>query len=673
MKTKLIFQTLLIMIILSINAMATIAPKAPINAGAYKFTENSTRLSFMDMSDNEEGFRVYHNGDIIGTVGAKDGNGTYQYITLRDLKKATLYTVNIVAYNNAGESTPLIKSFRTISIPKSNVPAQPGAYIGVWNETEDSVRISFMDNSDNEDGFRVEDLDGNVLMDNIPSKDSNGTYQHVTLSGLDEGKLYFIRVFAYNESGVSTPSSTRAFRTKGNSIDSCDKSTAITREKLREMIKNGEDVTEVNTCMITDMSNLFDAFSYSETTSEQKNNIINFNQDISGWDVSHVVDMSNMFNGAEKFNQPIGDWDVSNVNSMFCMFQATYSFNQPIGDWDVSNVTNMFGMFDCAKDFNQDIGSWNVSNVGVMIYMFAGAKAFNQNIGNWDVSNVGSMDSMFYDANSFNQYIGGWDVSQVSNMYQMFKNTSYFDQDISGWDVSNVTVHDDFAKDSALVDSHSPFPSGKNCHMDIYSSLPNNLIMTVGESLFAIGRASARDGWNGDRIGGYGWSDGQEVDNYSSPGGFKSSTILYTAKEEGNTTLSFSASVSYLSDLGEEGSGHLSEDTYIQILAPSYTEYDNIQVVKDNIRNLMWQDNPTPVEKSFAEAENYCNTLEWEGYDNWRLPSFREITSYISEDENDEYWSSRDESNYTPSTAWTSKLIEQDKDTELFVKCIREI
>jgi len=214
MKKKTIFQTLLIMIILSINAMATIAPKAPINAGAYKFTENSTRLSFMDMSDNEEGFRVYHNGDIIGTVGAKDGNGTYQYITLRDLKKATLYTVNIVAYNNAGESTPLIKSFRTISIPKSNVPAQPGAYIGVWNETEDSVRISFMDNSDNEDGFRVEDLDGNVLMDNIPPKDLNGTYQHITLSGLDEGKLYFIRVFAYNESGVSIPSSTRAFRTK---------------------------------------------------------------------------------------------------------------------------------------------------------------------------------------------------------------------------------------------------------------------------------------------------------------------------------------------------------------------------------------------------------------------------------------------------------------------------
>ena len=35
-----------------------------------------------------------------------------------------------------------------------------------------------------------------------------------------------------------------------------------------------------------------------------------FNQDISGWDVSNVTDMSSMFSRAASFNQDIGGWDV---------------------------------------------------------------------------------------------------------------------------------------------------------------------------------------------------------------------------------------------------------------------------------------------------------------------------------------------------------------------------
>ncbi len=262
MRKKLIFRTIL-MILLSINAMATTVPEAPVNAGAYKFTENTARLSFKDMSDNEDGFKIYHNGVLIGKVGAKDGNETYQYITLRNLEEATLYTVNIIAYNDAGESTPLIKSFRTIKATPSNVPAQPGAYIGVWNETKDSVRISFMDNSDNEDGFRVEDLDGNILMDNIPPKDSNGTYQYTTLNGLDEGKLYFIRVFAYNDNGDSTPSSNKAFRTKEDKIY-VDENLISTYE-----IKNVDSIEDGIRKIITSVNE----YGFNEYNEEVKNGI----------------------------------------------------------------------------------------------------------------------------------------------------------------------------------------------------------------------------------------------------------------------------------------------------------------------------------------------------------------------------------------------------------------
>ena len=72
--------------------------------------------------------------------------------------------------------------------------------------------------------------------------------------------------------------------------------------------------------------------------------------------------MSAMFEGARKFNQDISSWDVSNVIDMSNMFYIVSNFNQDISSWDVSNVTNMSKMFCGASNFNQDIGSWVVSS-----------------------------------------------------------------------------------------------------------------------------------------------------------------------------------------------------------------------------------------------------------------------------------------------------------------------
>ena len=47
-----------------------------------------------------------------------------------------------------------------------------------------------------------------------------------------------------------------------------------------------------------------------------------FNQDISGWDVSNVEDMSKMFHGASSFNQNLSTWNVSKVTDMGNMFKS---------------------------------------------------------------------------------------------------------------------------------------------------------------------------------------------------------------------------------------------------------------------------------------------------------------------------------------------------------------
>ena len=54
-----------------------------------------------------------------------------------------------------------------------------------------------------------------------------------------------------------------------------------------------------------------------------------FNQDISSWDVSNVISMSQMFEESA-FNQDISNWDVRNVTDMYSMFKDNSAFNQPI-------------------------------------------------------------------------------------------------------------------------------------------------------------------------------------------------------------------------------------------------------------------------------------------------------------------------------------------------------
>jgi len=212
----------------------------------------------------------------------------------------------------------------------------------------------------------------------------------------------------------------------------------ISRVDLEVKIANNENVTEVNTGCITDMSNLFSSYDN-----------FNFNQDIGDWNVSSVTNMSNMFHGSI-FNQDIGNWDVSHVTDMHGMFsveqrspEASY-FNQDIGSWDVSNVTDMHGMFlgylDSGgymnpTDFNKSIENWDVSNVTNMSDMFS-VSHFNQNLRLWNVSNVTDMSNMF-SSSDFNKKIGAWNVSTVTDMSGMFSN-SKFNQDIGDWDVSSV-------------------------------------------------------------------------------------------------------------------------------------------------------------------------------------------------------------------------------------------
>ena len=112
-------------------------------------------------------------------------------------------------------------------------------------------------------------------------------------------------------------------------------------------------------------------------------------------DTKEVFDKDRAGQGALQFNDDISRWNIGQVKDMYDMFEWAESFYQDISGWDVGNCVNMGFMFRGAKKFNQDISGWNVGNCMNMRKMFSRAKSFNKStINNWNLSGK-STGSMF--------------------------------------------------------------------------------------------------------------------------------------------------------------------------------------------------------------------------------------------------------------------------------------
>lgn len=184
-------------------------------------------------------------------------------------------------------------------------------------------------------------------------------------------------------------------------------------------------------------------------------------------DLSAASSTDNMFSGATAFNQDISGWNMSTITNVSYMFSGATSFNQPLNSWDVSNVQNFSGMFAGATAFNQDLSSWDVSSGTTFDYIFSGATSINPDLSNWQIAPSATINNMFgdsafnrdfttwswlynpartswsgllYEANAFSEDISNLVIPlHVTDLSQFFRRNSTFNQDISSWDVSHVT------------------------------------------------------------------------------------------------------------------------------------------------------------------------------------------------------------------------------------------
>ena len=232
------------------------------------------------------------------------------------------------------------------------------------------------------------------------------------------------------------------------------------------------------------------------------NSVVDYNAENGTWDVSRVVDVSNMFRDCLYYNQPLNNWNTANVKNTSYMFYNARTFDKPLNNWNMANVentsymfyqalkfnqdlpwdlskatdlsymfgntdtfnsnvrfklctdltksVNLFGMFYYARLFNKNIGynvdgdsAWNTSRVSNIGYLFFNARAFNQDISSWNTSNVDYAHATFYSAVAFNQNLGGWDTSKITNMSYMFFDAGRFNNGgsdtIKNWVTSSVT------------------------------------------------------------------------------------------------------------------------------------------------------------------------------------------------------------------------------------------
>lgn len=184
-------------------------------------------------------------------------------------------------------------------------------------------------------------------------------------------------------------------------------------------------LAKIDTSEITSMKELF---ANSKRT--------NF-KGIKEWDTSKVKTFELMFLNTE-FNENISGWNVSSGRNFQSMFQRATQFNQPIGaEWNTSSATNMIGMFRFAINFNNggaEFGEkWKMDKVEWTWEMFWGAEKFNQPLNHWNMSSVTKCYKMFMNAKAFNQPLDEWDLSNAVDLSKMFNKAEKFNQDLSAW------------------------------------------------------------------------------------------------------------------------------------------------------------------------------------------------------------------------------------------------
>lgn len=113
--------------------------------------------------------------------------------------------------------------------------------------------------------------------------------------------------------------------------------------------------------------------------------------DVSGWDISNVTDLGQLFRSCSRLKtiKGIENWNTSKVTNMAQVFAACSSLSElDIANWNVTSVTSMWYMFQNLNLTSLDLSKWSVPNLTNVSEMFKSNPKLKSLIGNRTIEEV---------------------------------------------------------------------------------------------------------------------------------------------------------------------------------------------------------------------------------------------------------------------------------------------
>jgi len=151
--------------------------------------------------------------------------------------------------------------------------------------------------------------------------------------------------------------------------------------------------------------------------------------DLNVIDTSEITDMSEIFLEYKDYKIDVSNWNTSNVMTMTNMFEYS-KISDIIGieNWDVSNVKYMIGMFNhCINIEYLNLSLWNVKKLMFAGVMFDECKNLKSigDISDWNVKKLLNTTGMFYGCKKLTDIgdLNKWDIINLDTYTRMFENS----------------------------------------------------------------------------------------------------------------------------------------------------------------------------------------------------------------------------------------------------------
>lgn len=236
--------------------------------------------------------------------------------------------------------------------------------------------------------------------------------------------------------------------TLSNAFDGCSNLTSIAAPRGPKIIGLGSNF--LTNCPLVDITPIEGWDTSQCTRLPNWDATLNSTPNLGSWDVGIATRV--------QFQTPrnpsgLEFWDTPSLNSLSQFVDGNRFFNGDVTGWDVSGVVNFTFCFYGTRDFVRDLGSWDVSlGTNFSYFMQARNADYDANLSNWRINteptsnisfqgmfNYGGSGPVSTDFDTKEVTVGGvtylaWDMQRATNLSGMKMVGSP-----THWDTSNVT------------------------------------------------------------------------------------------------------------------------------------------------------------------------------------------------------------------------------------------